>query len=155
MHVKESAMSATDDLDLTTSVTWLAHLIERFANMRLAQSDLPAGMSYARANLLLAVSAAEVEGTSARMIDIALDLGVTGRTLTTMVDALVKQGLIVREVDPTDRRAFQLVLTEVGRELVPHLRTELTQAAGTVVAPLSETDRANLAGLITRLIERS
>lgn len=148
-------MEDIDDLDLTTSVTWLAHLIERFANMRLAQSDLPAGMSYARANLLLAVSAAEVDGTSARMIDIALDLGVTGRTLTTMVDAVAKQGLLVREVDPTDRRAFQLVLTEQGKDLLPHLRAELTQAAETVVAPLSATDRATLAGLINRVIERS
>ncbi len=148
-------MEDIDDLDLTTSVTWLAHLIERFANMRLAQSDLPAGMSYARANLLLAVSVAEVDGTSARMIDIALDLGVTGRTLTTMVDAVAEQGLLIREVDPTDRRAFQLVLTERGKDLLPHLRAELTQAAETVVAPLSATDRATLAGLINRVIERS
>lgn len=148
-------MPATDDLDLTTSVTWLAHLIERFANLRLAQSDLPAGMSYARANLLLAVAAAESEGTSARMIDIALDLGVTGRTLTTMVDSLEKQDLVSRVVDPADRRAFQLVLTQPGRVLIPQLQSELAEAAGTVVSPLSETDRATLAHLINRVIERS
>lgn len=148
-------MPTTDNLDLTTSVTWLAHLIERFANMRLAQSDLPSGMSYARANLLLAVAAAETEGTSARMIDIALDLGVTGRTLTTMVDSLEKQNLISRSVDPADRRAFQLILTEQGRALIPQVQLELAQAAETVVAPLSEADRATLARLINRVIERS
>lgn len=141
-------------LDLTTSITWLAHLIERFANIRLAESTLPAGMSYARANLLLAVHAAHVEENSARMVDIALDLGVTARTLTTMVDSLTKQGLIERVVDPSDRRAFQLVLTDAGNDLVPQLQTELTQAAELVTAPLSEADRAQLARLITRLIER-
>lgn len=141
-------------LDLTTSITWLAHLIERYANIRLAQADLPAGMSYARANLLLAVHAAHVEGNSARMVDIALDLGVTARTLTTMVDSLAKQDLIERTVDPSDRRAFQLVLTNTGSELVPLLQTELAHAAETVAAPLAPPDRDTLSRLINRLIER-
>lgn len=141
-------------LDLTTSITWLAHLIERFANLRLAEGSFPKGMSYARANLLLAVHAAHEEGHSARMVDIALDLGVTGRTLTTMVDSLEKQDLVKREVDPADRRAFQLVLTKQGADLVPELQSELQEAAETVAAPLSENDRAQLARLIDRLIER-
>lgn len=141
-------------LDLTTSITWLAHLIERFANLRLAEGSFPKGMSYARANLLLAVHAAHEEGHSARMVDIALDLGVTGRTLTTMVDSLEKQNLVSREVDPADRRAFQLVLTRQGTELLPQLRSELDEAAEAVTAPLSSTDRNRLGELIDKLIER-
>lgn len=141
-------------LELTTSITWLAHLIERFANLRLAKADVPTGMSYARANLLLAVGGAHAQGNSARMIDIALDLGVTGRTLTTMVDSLAKQGLIERTVDPHDRRAFQLVLTEEGTALLPIIRAELQQAADTVIAPLSQGDRQAMSAIVTRLIER-
>ena len=38
-------MSDRVTLDLTTSITWLAHLIERYANIRLGQADFPAGMS--------------------------------------------------------------------------------------------------------------
>lgn len=141
-------------LDLTTSITWLAHLIERYANIRIAQADLPDGMSYARANLILAVESARAEGNSARMVDIALDLGVTARTLTTMVDALAKQGLIERTTDPDDRRAYQLVLTGDGSNLVPQLRAELAHAAEAVAAPLGANDRETLARLINRLIER-
>lgn len=141
-------------LDLTTSITWLAHLIERFANLRLAAGPFPKGMSYARANLLIAVNAAYEDGNSARMVDIALDLGVTGRTLTTMVDSLEKQELMQRTVDPSDRRAYQLVLTRQGSELIPQLQAELGQAAEAVAAPLSTADRAHLARLIERLIER-
>lgn len=140
--------------DLTTSITWLAHLIERFANLRLAAGSFPKGMSYARANLLIAVHNAHEEENSARMVDIALDLGVTGRTLTTMVDSLENQDLMRREVDSADRRAYQLVLTKQGRDLIPLLQAELSQAAETVAAPLSEADRAHLARLINRLIER-
>lgn len=141
-------------LDLTTSITWLAHLIERFANLRLAAGPFPKGMSYARANLLIAVHSAHEEGNSARMVDIALDLGVTGRTLTTMVDSLEKQNLIKREVDAADRRAYQLVLMEQGSELIPHLQAELSQAAEAVAAPLSTGDRDQLARLIDQLIDR-
>lgn len=147
-------MTERATLDLTTSITWLAHLIERFANLRLAAAALPQGMSYARANLLIAVHTAQMEQNSARMVDIALDLGVTGRTLTTMVDSLEKQNLIERTVDPADRRAYQLVLTEQGVELIPQLRNELSQAAEAVAAPLSPNDRAQLSRLITQLIER-
>lgn len=147
-------MPDRNTLDLTTSITWLAHLIERYANLRLARAELPKGMSYARANLILAVHAAAVEGNSARMVDIALDLGVTGRTLTTMVDSLAKQDLVERTVDPNDRRAYQLVLTETGRELVPVLQSELSMASETVTAPLVDRERDVLNQLINQLIER-
>ena len=147
-------MPDRNTLDLTTSITWLAHLIERYANLRLARADIPKGMSYARANLILAVHAAAVEGNSARMVDIALDLGVTGRTLTTMVDSLAKQDLVERTVDPNDRRAYQLVLTETGRELVPVLQSELSMASETVTAPLGDRERDVLGQLINQLIER-
>lgn len=147
-------MSDRNTLDLTTSITWLAHLIERYANIRLAKADLPQGMSYARANLILAVHAADIEGNSARMVDIALDLGVTGRTLTTMVDSLAKQELVERTVDPNDRRAYQLVLTDAGRALVPLLQSELSLASETVTAPLGDRERDVLAQLINQLIER-
>lgn len=147
-------MSDHATLDLTTSITWLAHLIERFANIRLAAANVPAGMSYARANLLIAVHAAHAEQNSSRMVDISLDLGVTARTLTTMVDSLAKQGLIERAVDPADRRAYQLVLTDEGNALVPLLQSELAQAAEMVSSPLSENDRTQLARLINRLIDR-
>lgn len=147
-------MTDRSTLDLTTSITWLAHLIERYANIRLAKADLPKGMSYARANLLLAVHAADLEENSARMVDIALDLGVTGRTLTTMVDSLAAQNLVERTVDPRDRRAYQLVLTDEGRGLLPLLQSELSLAAETVASPLGDRERDVLAQLINQLIER-
>lgn len=147
-------MSGQATLDLTTSITWLAHLIERFANLRLAAGSFPKGMSYARANLLIAVHNAHEDDHSARMVDIALDLGVTGRTLTTMVDSLEKLDLVQRQVDPADRRAYQLMLTKQGTDLVPQLRQELQHAAETVASPLTTGDRAQLARLIDQLIER-
>jgi len=140
--------------EICSSIIWLGHLIERFANTRLPETDLPPGMSIARANLLFAVHTALEHEGSTRMVDIALDLGVTPRTLTTMVDALEKQGFLVRVPDPEDRRAIQLELTDAGRALVPVLAQAVESASEIIISPLDQADRETLMCLLTRLIER-
>ena len=47
-----------------------------------------------------------------RMGDLSSALGVTARNITTIVDALEREGLLMRKPDPTDRRAILLELTE-------------------------------------------
>lgn len=143
-----------DSVEIASSIVWLAHLIDRFINTRLAQGTFPKGMSFARANLLFAVHAAQQNDTSSRMVDIAIDLGVTARTLTTMVDALEKQGLVERVPDPADRRAIQLDITGAGREALDPLAQELQVACEAVLGPLDGAERATLLRLLTRLIER-
>ncbi len=143
-----------EPMELSSSIVWLAHLIDRFANTRLAQGSFPKGMSFARANLLFAVYAARQNETSSRMVDISLDLGVTARTLTTMVDALEKQELVERVPDPNDRRAIQLEITEPGVALIDPLAQALDTACEAVMGPLAEDERRMLLRLLTRLIER-
>lgn len=143
-----------EPVEIASSIVWLAHLIDRFANTRLAQGSFPKGMSFARANLLFAVYAARQNETSSRMVDISLDLGVTARTLTTMVDALEKQGLIERVPDPNDRRAIQLDITDAGEALIEPLAQSLDAACEAVMGPLDDADRRTLLRLLTRLIER-
>ncbi len=143
-----------EPMELSSSIVWLAHLIDRFANTRLAQGSFPKGMSFARANLLFAVYAARQNETSSRMVDISLDLGVTARTLTTMVDALEKQELVERVPDPNDRRAIQLEITEPGVALIDPLAQALDTTCEAVMGPLAEDERRMLLRLLTRLIER-
>ena len=143
-----------EPMEISSSIVWLAHLIDRFANTRLAQGAFPKGMSFARANLLFAVYAAKQNGTSSRMVDISLDLGVTARTLTTMVDALEKQGLVERVPDPNDRRAIQLAITGEGEALIEPLAQALESATEAVMGPLDEGERRTLLRLLNRLIER-
>ena len=140
--------------EICAAIIWLGHLIERFANTRLPQADLPPGMSLARAHLLFAVAAAQRNDTSSKMVDIALDLGVTARTITTMVDALEKQGLIARVPDPHDRRAIQLEMTPQGEALLAPLSQTVDTASDIILSPLAAADRRTLLDLLTRLIER-
>lgn len=140
--------------EISSSIIWLGHLIERFANTRLPQANLAPGLSLPRAHLLFAVHAAQQHEGSTRMVDIALDLGVTARTLTTMVDALERQGLIERVPDPHDRRAIGLELSDDGRSLIEPLAQAVDEASEVIMSPLDASERATLLRLLTRLIER-
>src|SRR5271168_3750761 len=56
--------------------------------------------------------------------ELADRLGVEGATMVSMVDRLVKAGLIVREPSITDRRVKHVVLTPAGNLLYEKVRAE-------------------------------
>lgn len=154
MSAKDRRPEGAQAAEICTSIIWMGHLIERFANTRLPETNLVPGMSFPRANLLFAVHSAQQGGGSTRMVDIALDLGVTARTITTMVDALERQGLIVRVPDARDRRAIQLEMTDTGRAVMEPLAQAVESASEVIMSPLSGPERETLLRLMTRLIER-
>ena len=104
-------------------------------------------LSGPRLRLLLAV-----EGVGRlRMGDLAEDLGITARTVTTLVDALEKEGLLARLPDPTDRRATLLALTERAQTQFEQVRTMQMQLGEELVAPLDMQQRRQLLDLLGRL----
>lgn len=52
-----------------------------------------------------------------KMSEISRRLMVTGGNVTGLTDQLEKEGLVARDVDPNDRRAFTVSLTPAGRAL--------------------------------------
>ena len=56
--------------------------------------------------------------------ELADRLAVEGATMVSMVDRLVKAGLVVREPSPTDRRVKRIVLTPAGNLLYDKVRAE-------------------------------
>ena len=85
------------------------------------------------------------------MTELADRLGIVPRSLTTVIDALEEAGLVRREIDPTNRRAILLHLTERGTAVRDDLREARRQAAEDLFAPLSAHDRQTLADLLTLL----
>lgn len=155
--IDERAQPGTDvpvATGICNAIIWMSHLVERYANARLPAFGLPDTLTMPRARLLLAVASGAEAQTSTRMSDIALDLGVTARTITTMVDALEREGLVERVPDPHDRRAISLELTEAGAIAVPRIQSALDEIAAAVAAPLADGDQDDLLDLLTRLIER-
>jgi MarR family transcriptional regulator for hemolysin len=51
-------------------------------------------------------------------------LAVEGATMVSMVDRLVKAGLVVREPSTIDRRVKRVVLTEAGNRLYAKVKAE-------------------------------
>lgn len=68
-------------------------------------------------------------------------------TITLMVDALAKRGLVTREAHPTDRRTTLAVLTKDGRALV----RRATKGAAAAGFGLGAADDATVAALIEQL----
>ncbi|WP_238165980.1 MarR family winged helix-turn-helix transcriptional regulator [Kribbella caucasensis] len=63
-------------------------------------------------------------------------------TATTTVATLEAAGLVRRQPDSADGRATAVVLTEDGTDMVKHVRTDATEALATILAQLSDADRA-------------
>ena len=82
---------------------------------------------------------------------IAAHLRVAPRSVTDVVDALEKRGLVERAPDPADRRATVVTLTASGRRLVDRIDEARREDAHAFFARLSERDQAILRRVLTTL----
>ncbi|WP_327290437.1 MarR family winged helix-turn-helix transcriptional regulator [Streptomyces sp. NBC_01198] len=108
------------------------------------------GLSVPRLRLLRALATA---AEPLRMRDLGDVLNVAARTVTSLVDALEREGLVVRLPHPTDRRAYLLALTDRGR--TTHAKAEEIDRAALALATgsLSAGQRGVLLELLAVLRE--
>ncbi|SDP80487.1 transcriptional regulator, MarR family [Ralstonia sp. 25mfcol4.1] len=81
-------------------------------------------------------------GGGVRQVTLADYVGVEGATLVRLVDQLCAADLVRREVDPSDRRANVLSLTDAGERMAERIEAELKQLRAKVFADVSEADMA-------------
>ncbi|CUR56575.1 MarR family transcriptional regulator [metagenome] len=91
------------------------------------------------------------EGRSQQALSVAL--GVHRSAMVTLVDDLERRGLVERRRDPSDRRAYTLHLTPVGRELLARLRLLAEDDEGELMSVLDPAEREQLVSLLQRLAE--
>lgn len=115
--------------------------------LRRGQADrlAPLGLTPAQERALRLISRGD---EPLRMTELAERLGIVPRSLTTVIDALEEAGLVRREIDPRNRRAILLHLTDHGAAVRDGLREGRRRAAEELFAPLSAADRQTLAGLL-------
>jgi DNA-binding MarR family transcriptional regulator len=86
---------------------------------------------------------------------LASAMQVTPRNVTGLVDALESHGYVERRPHPTDRRALQVTLTDLGTRTMAVMESDREQAAARLVAGLSEGElgqfRRTLATVADRL----
>jgi len=80
-------------------------------------------------------------------------LNVTSTNTTGIIDRLVKQGLVDRSEDPTDRRMLFLCTTAKGEELVTRLRERKRGYLKEVLSRMNDTDLQSLADGLKAFIE--
>lgn len=91
-------------------------------------------------------------GVPRRMGQIAEALNTQPSTITAAADALEAKGLLVRERDPNDRRAWQLRLTEAGVSARSDL-LEIAVAKFREISGLSTTEIEQVAGFFDSVTE--
>lgn len=137
-------------VDVAEALLGTTHAFKQWGNLCFSHAEPELSkLSIPRAALLAAV--VDAAPGRVRMGDLSSALGVTARNITTIVDALEREGLLVRKPDPTDRRAILLELTEKGHAHVEHIQAVQRDLAERVFAPLNRHERSALYALLTRL----
>jgi DNA-binding MarR family transcriptional regulator len=80
--------------------------------------------------------------------DLAARESVSAPTMTRILAVLEEQGLVEREVDPSDRRASSVVLTPAGAKMLDSLRKERTAFLVERLGRLDDDERRRLADAV-------
>ncbi|MDQ6604757.1 MAG: MarR family transcriptional regulator [Chloroflexota bacterium] len=93
------------------------------------------------------------ENGALRVGVLARHLNVSTPTITGIVDRLVRQDLVKREDDPSDRRVVLNVLTPKGEQLMERLRHRSDEELTRIIGGLNAQEQADLARALKRLEE--
>jgi len=93
------------------------------------------------------------DGRSRNVGELAAAAGVSSPTATRMLDALEREGVVVRRPSDEDRRRISVEMTEAGEEAMAQARGRREQARDLVYAELSPEERAQAVHLLSRLAE--
>lgn len=104
----------------------------------------------AGATLLFKLSA---KGDQLRITDLAEILAVDTPTVTRKVQQLERDGMVVRQTDPDDRRASRIGLTPAGRRTIERVRRARRSWLGQLLQDWDDDDLSALAHLLGRFAE--
>jgi DNA-binding MarR family transcriptional regulator len=138
-------------MDNEESSVQLADLLQRLSRrLRRAQMSqlAPLGLTPAQERALRLIAQSE---EPLRMAELAHQLRIVPRSVTTVIDSLEQAGLVRRAIDPANRRAILLHLTDKGLAVREQMRQARRQASEDLFAPLSGAQRGQLVGLLSAL----
>lgn len=73
-------------------------------------------------------------------------------TMVTVIDDLERTGMVTRQRNPSDRRAYALEATKAGRAWQVRAETELMAAQEELLGPLGDAERDQLRTLLQKLL---
>ena len=86
-----------------------------------------------------------------KVSEISQRLQVTPPTVTQIINILEKDGLVERAVDPEDRRAVKIKLTQAGMEATARAKNRFTETFTGLIDYLGEEESEQLADLLDKV----
>lgn len=126
-------------------------VMSRFVTGHVARQLAPLGLGVGQYPYLFALY--DRDGRSQQ--ELSDDLLVDKSSTASAVEKLESAGLIVRSVDPADRRRRVVSLTEAGLRLRPELAESLESASEALLGDLEPAERAIFHDLIRRVAMRA
>jgi DNA-binding MarR family transcriptional regulator len=146
-NAEPAPISPDDPVDVAAGFFALAHAVKRLANARYTGL----GLSMAR---MMALQELSLRGRC-RMGELSDCLGVAARTMTSTVDGMVRDGLVVRRPDPADGRAVLVELTGAGRGALAEGTRVRDAVIAEIFATLDPDELARFGATVARLAGRA
>lgn len=88
---------------------------------------------------------------SSAISDIASMLAISKPNMTPIIDKLIKEDLVYRKEDPSDRRKIRIDLTEKAHNLALEHKKRLKESLLSKISTLSEEDLFKMSDLVSQL----
>lgn len=108
-------------------------------------------LNLTQASLLVYLQEHQQESGPLRQTRLAKGLGVGRAAIGTVIDGLERRGLVEREADPEDRRAWLVSVTTAGKGLVGPIDDIDRELRAELRLDISRDERQQLAALLLRL----
>jgi MarR family transcriptional regulator, organic hydroperoxide resistance regulator len=131
-----------------TDLTWLLHRAAQRMRGALDEVARAHGLAGVRDWIVLSALIADPRRTQ---LALAQALGLDKTTLTSLLDRLEADGLVIRSLDPRDRRARIPELTDAGRLVQAQVTGARDRAEAELLATFTAEEQRLLRSLLTRL----
>jgi len=138
----------TDTASQPADLTWLLHRAAQRMRTALDQVAKAQGLAGVRDWIVLSALIAEAGRTQ---LTLGHALGLDKTTLTALLDRLETEGLIIRSLDPRDRRARIPQITAAGQRIQAHVTSARDFAEAELLKAFSAHEQRLLRDLLTRL----
>jgi len=128
------------------------HLMYAFRQM-LSEQCARSGYAMTSDELAVLMITAQEQGESGlKQTDIAATLAKDKAVITRLVNSLLRQGLLLKDVDSKDRRAFRVSLSPDGAAAVAHLRPQLELLLGRVYRNINQQEFDRARDVLSRIL---
>jgi len=84
---------------------------------------------------------------------LAGEAGISGGTLTGVLDTLERKGFAERRAVPEDRRRVEVILTPAGNKVVEEVMPAFNREEALVTGDLTDDEMATLARLLRKILQ--